>query len=202
VRATDEELVRRLVAKEDAAYEALLREHGPWMLGLARRLLEDDGEAEDAVQDACLSAFRALPAFHGDARLSTWLHRIVVNAALMRLRRKRRRLEASIDAFLPAFRPDRTHESPVTDWRSDATDEIATEETRRAVRLAVRTLPSPYRAVVVLRDVEGLAMEEVATLLDLSLAGAKSRLHRARLMLRAHLAPLFEESTGVVRRAR
>jgi RNA polymerase sigma-70 factor (ECF subfamily) len=162
------------------------------MLGLARRLLGDE-EAEDAVQDACLSAFRSIGSFEGKARVSTWLHRIVVNAALMRLRTRKRRLESTVEGLLPTFRADRSHVLPPTTWRDQPHAALEDEETAREVRRAVDRVPAPYRTVLVLRDVEGLEIGEIARLLGLTLSGAKSRLHRARQALRALLEPVLSE---------
>jgi RNA polymerase sigma-70 factor (ECF subfamily) len=188
----DAELLVRLRAGDGCAYEEVLRLHGSWMLGLARRLLGDE-EAEDAVQDACLSAFRSIGSFEGKARVSTWLHRIVVNAALMRLRTRKRRLESTVDALLPTFRADRTYSAPPATWRDQPHALMEDEETAGAVRRAVGRVPAPYRTVLVLRDVEGLEIGEIARLLGLTLSGAKSRLHRARQALRTLLEPVLAE---------
>src|SRR5205085_3204271 len=99
----DADLVARLRAGDEAAYETLVREQGGRMLSVARRLLRDEDEARDAVQESFLSAFRSIGSFEGHSRLSTWLHRIVVNTALMRLRKRKSRRETSIDELLPKF---------------------------------------------------------------------------------------------------
>jgi RNA polymerase sigma-70 factor (ECF subfamily) len=203
-RSSDEpDLVRRLRAGEPQAYEELVRENGPWMLGLARRLLGDATEAEDAVQDACLSAFRAIGSFQGTSRLGTWLHRIVVNAALMRLRGRKSLAGGALGGIPTGFLPSGAHAAPVAEWRDGSLLALEREEVRDAIREAVGALPAPYRTAFVLRDVEGLPIEEVARLLDVSVPGAKTRLHRARQALRATLAPWFaEEEPWVLRGAR
>src|SRR5262245_22430058 len=116
---TDEaDLHRRLRAGEPAAFETLVRANIGRMLAVARRLLRHEEDARDAVQEAFLSAFRALPQFDGAARLSTWLHRIAVNAALGRLRKQKRHPEQPIDELLPDFQDDGHHRSrPVEAWR-------------------------------------------------------------------------------------
>jgi RNA polymerase sigma-70 factor (ECF subfamily) len=195
--------VERLRAGDGAAFEALLRDHGSWMMGLARRLLGDDGEAEDAVQDACLSAFRGIGSFEGGSRLATWLHRVVVNAALMRLRARRRRPERPFDVTGGAFSPEGGHAGSVLDWTDQPARALEADEVRQVVRGAVADLPASYRSVFVLRDVEGLPMDEVARLLDLTVSGAKSRLHRARQELRRVLAQeLFADDRPAIRAAR
>ena len=109
-------LLERLRAGEAAAFERLVREQGGRMLAVARRFLREDEDARDAVQDAFLSAFRSLDSFEGQAKLSTWLHRIVVNAALMKLRARKRRPEESIEELLPRFLEDGHQAEPATPW--------------------------------------------------------------------------------------
>src|SRR5512135_3173100 len=102
----DGELVARLRAGDGAAFESVVRSHGPRLLAVARRFLRNEQDAQDALQDAFLSAFRSIDGFQGEARLSTWLHRIVVNAALMKLRSRKGRTEEPIDDLLPQFVED------------------------------------------------------------------------------------------------
>jgi len=179
-------LLTRLRAGEQAAYEELTRRHGGRMLAVARRLLRHEEEAEDAVQEAFLAAWRALPRFEGQSRLGTWLHRIVVNAALMRLRARRRRPEAAIEDLLPHF--DETgHRIEDAPPLPAADTELARAQLRAAVRRCIDRLPESHRTVILLRDVEELDTREVATLLGISEAAAKVRLHRARQALRTLL---------------
>jgi len=134
------------------------------------------------VQEALLSAFRAIGSFEGTARLTTWLHRIVVNAALMRLRSRRRRREDHIDDLLPRFDEDGRFAEPVVPWETDAL--LERHETRALVRRAIDRLPESYRTVLVLRDIEELDTEETAVALGLQVNAVKTRLHRARQALR------------------
>jgi RNA polymerase sigma-70 factor (ECF subfamily) len=97
------DLVERLRSGDDAAYEFIVREYGGRLFTVARRLMGNDADAQDALQDGLLSAFRSIDRFKGDSKLSTWLHRVVVNAALMRLRSQKRRRERTIDDLLPVF---------------------------------------------------------------------------------------------------
>src|SRR5262245_12156286 len=106
---TEQAFVARLKAGDDAAYEELVRTRGGHLLAVARRLLRDEEAARDAVQDAFLSAFRSIQRFDGHSQLSTWLHRIVVNAALMRLRSRQRRPEQSLESSMPRFAEDGHH---------------------------------------------------------------------------------------------
>ncbi len=188
------ELVARLQANDGAAFAELVRAQGPRMLAVARRLLRDDDDAADAVQEAFISAFRAIGNFEGGAKLSTWLHRIVVNASLMRLRNRTRRPELSIDELLPKFENDGGHVDEPREWRSpEPLDALERRETRERVRALIDQLPTDYRTVLLLRDIEGLDTKETAELLGVTPNAAKIRLHRARLALRTLLDPHMRE---------
>ena len=188
-RRDDAALLARLRAGEEAAFAELVRGQTAHLLAVARRILRDEEEAQDAVQDAFLAAFRHLPRFHGEARLSTWLHRIAVNAALMRLRSRRRRREDPIDPLLPRFEPDGHHRDPVPGWRADPEAALGSRETADLVRACIDRLPESYRVALVLRDVEGLDNAQAAGALGLGVDAFKMRLHRARQALRTLLAP-------------
>ncbi|HVP28729.1 MAG TPA: sigma-70 family RNA polymerase sigma factor [Myxococcota bacterium] len=183
----DAALLARLRAGEESAFAELVASCGGRMLAVARRLVGDEGVAEDVVQEAFLAAFRALPGFEGESRLSTWLHRIVVNAALMRLRAARRRPEEKLDDLLPRFDDTglRLPEAEHPAERADAALERA--EARAIVRSCIARLPETHRTVLVLRDVEALDTEEVSRLLGLSRECVKTRLHRARQALKTLL---------------
>jgi RNA polymerase sigma-70 factor (ECF subfamily) len=187
-------LVARLQASDAAAFAELVRAQGPRMLAVARRLLRSDDDAADAVQEAFISAFRAIGNFEGGAKLSTWLHRIVVNASLMRLRNRARRPEVSIDDLLPKFVEDGGHVDEPREWRSpEPLDALERRETRELVRGLIDRLPTDYRTVLLLRDIEGLDTKETAELLGVTPNAAKIRLHRARLALRTLLDPHMRE---------
>ena len=190
------ELLARLRARDDAAYESWVRASAPRVLGVVRRLLRNEQDAQEVAQDAFLSAFRGLASFDGSARLSTWLHRIAVNAALMRLRTKRRHPEEPIDELLPRFQADGYHEHPPSAWAAHSERAVASAEVRKAVRAAIDELPEIYRDVLVLRDIEELTTEEAAHALGITIAALKTRLHRARLALRERLDDLMRELEG------
>ena len=181
-------LVDGLRCGEPASFERLVREHGGAMLAVARRYLRGEDDARDVVQDALLAAFRGIAGFAADAKLSTWLHRIVVNCALMRLRSRRRRPEESLDDLLPAFDERGAFAAAVVDW-DDAAAETLLErrELRHAVRRCIDRLPESYRSLLMLRDIDELDTDETAALLGLSVSAVKSRLHRARQALRCLL---------------
>lgn len=190
IDAVDSALLAALRAGEESAFETLVRTQGGRMLSVARRFLGNDEDAQDAVQEAFLSAFKALAEFDGRSKLSTWLHRIVVNAALMKLRSQKRRPEQSIDDLLPKFKDDGHEAGPRTRWK-DSVTEAERSETQRLIREQILTLPETYRTVLLLRDIEEHDTETVARMLDVSPATVKVRLHRARQALRTLLDPLF-----------
>lgn len=192
--ADNRTLLERLKAGEQEAFESLVYEHGGRLLAVARHFLASEEDARDAVQEAFLSAFRALPRFRGESSLATWLHRIVINAALMKLRRASRAPERSIEELLPRFDGQGRHLEPVEPWdEAGASPEAVASnaEARQAIRACVQSLPLSHRVVLVLRDVEGLSTHETARLLALTPNAVKIRLHRARLALRGLLAPHF-----------
>ncbi len=159
------------------------------MLAVARRMLRNDEEARDALQEAFLLAFRGLPNFQGQSRLSTWLHRIVVNAALMKLRRRRAHPEESIEPLLPTFLEDGHSTHSYGDWSESAETLLERAEVCSLVRASIDRLPKTYRTVLLLRDIEELDTTEVAGMLGISANAVKIRLHRARQALRELLDP-------------
>ena len=188
MRANDEtierELIRRLRAGDEDAFETMVKEYSGRMLTVARRFLRVEQDARDAVQEALISAFRAIGDFAGEARLSTWLHRIVVNASLMQLRKRRRRNEESIEELLPCF-------SETGDWVKEDRNGInlrdaalERRDTREMVRRCIDRLPDNYRNVLLMRDIQDLDTREVADMLGAHPNNIKVRLHRAHQALR------------------
>ncbi len=193
IGASDESsLLKRLQAGEDDAYRELLRIHGAPLLAVARRFMRNEEDARDCLQDALLSAFRSIDRFEGKAKLGTWLHRIVVNACLMKLRARKRKPEELVDPQLPEF-DDYGFRIRPTEMASVSADELLErEEVREQVRKGINTLPENYRTVLVLRDIEEFNTAETAEMLGLTPGAVKVRLHRARLALRSQIESLFE----------
>jgi RNA polymerase sigma-70 factor (ECF subfamily) len=183
----DAVLITGLRSGDSGAFETLLREYGPRLLRLARRFLANEEDARDALQDAMVSVYRSIDAFEATSSLTTWLHRIVVNAALMKLRTKRRRPEEDIQQYLPRFVEDGHQREPSTPWTESADQVIEREELRAAVREAIAKLPDAYRIVLHLRDIEELSTAETAEILGTTKNIVKIRLHRARQALRKML---------------
>lgn len=193
--ADDAALLTALRAGDDVAFETLVRRFSGRMLTVARRLVTNEADAQECLQEALLSAFKALPGFDGRSQLGTWLHRIVVNAALMKLRTRRRHPECSIDNLLPAFLDDGHQRNPGRPWKAEPAV-LEREETRDTVRRKIHELPENYRTVLLLRDIEEYDTETVAQLLDLTTTAVKVRLHRARQALRSLLEPVFGGATS------
>jgi len=167
-----------------ADFEALMRQHNRMLFRTARAILRDDAEAEDALQEAYLQAYRSLGEFRGEAQISTWLARIVANEALMRLRKQARRAAiVPIDASVPA---DEVAQVEMDMEKPDAAAQRS--EMRRLLEAQIDALPEAYRAVFMLRAVEELSVEETAEVLGLPAGTVRTRLFRARAMLREAMA--------------
>ena len=184
---TDGEFIERIGAGDQAAFALLMRKYNRVLFRTARAILRDDAEAEDALQEAYLAAYRAMPSFRGDARLSTWLVRIVANQALAR----RRKLVRSAEVISLEGPASGEAEGYAESGSSDpGTPERATlrGETRRLIETSIDALPEAFRAVFILRAVEEMSVEEVAASLEIPEATVRSRHFRARGMLREALS--------------
>jgi RNA polymerase sigma-70 factor (ECF subfamily) len=190
----DATLLARLRAGDNDAYEELVRAQTGRLLAVARRYLPSEEDARDAVQDAFLSAFRSIDSFEGNAQLSTWLHRIAVNASLMKLRTRRRKPETPIEELLPGFLEDGHMLEPAAEWRELSDEALLRKEIRALIHAAIDRLPESYRNVLQLRDIEGFDTQETASAMGLSENAVKTRLHRARQALRGLLDPELRRS--------
>jgi RNA polymerase sigma-70 factor (ECF subfamily) len=194
----DRALVEAL-RREPSAADDLLATYGDRACRLATRITGNPQDAEEAVQDAFWCVIRRIDTFRGESTFCSWLYRIVANAAYQKLRRRAaRRRELSLDEMLPAFDHCGKHVEPVPDWSASVDDPARQTELRAALSAAIEELPPDYRAVVVLRDVEGLAHCEIGDALGLTVGNVKTRVHRARLFLRQrlerHLSPSRAEA--------
>lgn len=176
---------------ERGAVEQFVRHHAGWMLAVASRILRDGGHAEDAVQNAFVAIFANLDRFEERSALRTWMHRIVVNEALMLLRKQNRLREDPIDPLLPVF--DEKGCRIEDDWTIFQTPEAIMQQSQSAARIAelIDQLPEKYRIILLLRDIEEMSTAKVADRLELSEANVKVRLHRARAALKRLLEPLI-----------
>ncbi len=156
-------------------------------------MLRDEEDARDCVQEALLSAHRALGDFEGRARLGTWLHRIATNAALMRLRKRRTQQEEPFEEGLPSFDRFGNRLGPERSNALSPEELLQRADARKRVWEALDALPESYRTVLLLRDIEGFSTRETAEWLETTEGGVRVRLHRARSALKERLRPLFAE---------
>ena len=193
---TDADLVARIGRRDQAAFETLMRRHNARLFRVARAILKDDAEAEDALQDAYLDAYRRIGDFRGESQLATWLTRIVINQALMRLRRQKRDR-----VVVPVRRPARRRNAnlPEADMADDKTesptDATMRAEVRRMLERRIDELPVAFRTVFVMREVEDMTVEETAACLSIPAATVRTRLFRARALLREALARDMDSAT-------
>jgi RNA polymerase sigma-70 factor (ECF subfamily) len=173
--------------------EQIFRDYAPRIYNLAQRMLGNEADAEDVTQDVLLQLVRKLDTFRGQSAFPTWLHRVTVNAALAHRRKRAHREERRVHDPLDNFLEDGGHAVDVRRWSVTPDRAALDHETHSLIEKAIKELPEIYRDIYVLADVEGLPNSEIAEMLDLSVAAVKSRLHRARLLMRNALAPHFEE---------
>jgi len=192
----DEHLVALALRGEGSAFRAIIQRYNRRLYRVARGIVRDDGEAEDILQDAYVRAFAALSQFHGNASLSTWLTRIVLNEALGRLRRQRRTVTLDVLDQIAHQGDSHVIKFPGVSVAPDPESAAARAEVRRLLEHAVDELPDFFRLVFMMRDIEGLSIEETAANLNIPAATVKTRLHRARRLLRQAL----DEKLGLVLR--
>ena len=191
----DVDLLARLRVGDPAAIEQLMEAYGDRVYRLAFGVTRNEADAQEVVQDVFLTVCRKHSTFEGRAALSTWIYRVAMNAALNKRRGKRAELETSLDAELPTYLADGHREGPrpylLADWSNTPEQELLSGESRAVLTRAIEGLPAHYRAVLLLRDVEGLSNEETAALVGESVSSVKSRLHRARMAIREQLTRHF-----------
>jgi RNA polymerase sigma-70 factor (ECF subfamily) len=186
-------LLTALRRGDERAFACVVEANGGRLLAVAKRILRNPEDASEAVQEAFLQAFRAIDRFEGESKLSTWLHRITVNACLLRLRHAKRHPESALEELLPHFDETghRVDAHTDADWPDDVLSRMERSELEQRVRDAIARLPENFRTVVLLRDIEGMSTEETALALGIRPEAAKMRLHRARQALRSLLEPHF-----------
>ena len=164
----------------DQEFSQLAEEHSGFVYNVAYRMMGNQHDAEEVAQDAFISAYRARDRFRGDAQPTTWLYRITVNAALMRIRKDKRRKEMTVSE-------DAQPDAPSTDWTQSPVASAMNTELGERIQEAINELPEDLQTAVVLRDVQGLTNEEAAEVLEISISALKARLHRGRVALRGIL---------------
>ena len=187
-------LVDAARAGDIGAFESLVRRYDRNVFRIAQHITQNREDAEDVVQDAFLKAYQNLGQFQGQSKFYTWLVRIAVNEALMRLRRRRPERMVSIDEDVKTEQDSMPRE--IADWSPNPEQQYTQSELKDILGKTIQGLPPSFRTVVVLRDVEGLSTEETASALELSVPAVKSRLLRARLQLRERLNKYFKRRDG------
>jgi RNA polymerase sigma-70 factor (ECF subfamily) len=191
-------LIARILAGEKELFHELIRPYERMVYLTLFSIIKNETDAEDGAQEAIINAYRHLGSFRGDAKFSTWLTTIAINEGRKRLRKAKGAAEESIEEETEAHEGDYTP-APLTDWREIPLEALERKELREALRVAVTELPSIYRQVFTLRDLEELNIEETAQALGINPGAVKVRLHRARMMLQKRLVP-FLKTTAPARR--
>jgi RNA polymerase sigma-70 factor (ECF subfamily) len=193
-KVSDVELVERFKGGAIDAYEELLVRYESRVMNLALRFTRNQEDAEEVVQDVFVTLFRKIDGFRGQSAFSSWVHRIVVNTAFMKLRKRRQSHTISIEDLAPAIKQYCVEREALTGLHAHAM--TVSRELQETLQGALERLPLQYRAVFVLRDVDGLSNQETGEILGLTVPAVKSRLHRARIMLRKKLHRYYEDFTG------
>jgi RNA polymerase sigma-70 factor (ECF subfamily) len=197
-RKTDSELVNGVMHREESCFEELLERYGSKVLNLAMRITRNQEDAEEILQDVFITVFTKIGSFEHKAQFSSWLYRVTMNSSFMKIRARNRRRTVSLEDVEPNIRQN---------WVGNRTEMFDVDfmssrhELREAIQSAVEELPEDYRAIFVLRDIDGLSNEAVSQVLQLSVPAVKSRLHRSRLLMRerlkSHYAQLAEGVAGL-----
>lgn len=185
------ELVNRARSGDVTAFTELVNRYERRIFRLAKRITQNDEDAEDVLQDAFLKAYEHLDRFQGNSKFYTWLVRITVNEALMKLRKRKSDRTVPLDE--PMETGEETVQREIAVWEGNPEQKYTQDELHGILENAIQSLAPPYRTVFVLRDVEEMSTEETAVALDLSIPAVKSRLLRARLQLREKLTRLFKK---------
>lgn len=188
-------LIERVKEGDHRAFELIFDRYVSRVYRQALRLTGNEADAEDVVQDVFLLAYRKAKTFQGKSEFSTWLYRLTMNAALTKLRQRKREKEVSLDDYLPQFREDGRHLIPVVDWSQDIDKLVTGSEINQIIRQVLDQLSSVDRAVVVMSDLEDISNREIGEALGLTIQAVKARLHRARLFLRGKLSASLGHST-------
>ena len=192
-KEVEEKLVREFQAGNREAYDQLADIYQKKIYGLSYNLTRNHMDAQDVTQEVLLTLFRKINMFQGKSAFSSWVYRITLNASYMKLRRKKKEPNISIDEVMPLFNGAGFQKQKIKDWSENTESLMFTNETRSVIKNAVDLLPEKEQVVFLLRDVEGFSTEKTSGILDLTTPAVKSRLHRARLFLRKKLSNYFEE---------
>jgi len=187
----DSHLIELILEKKDMdAFEKLMEKYQDRVWRLARGITRSDSDAEDVLQDVFLTVFRKLKSFEGRSSFSSWLYRIAANASYMKIRSRKGTQAYAPEDIAPLV--DKDEADAKSEWANDPEEVLGSKEAVGVITEAIDMLPREYRAVLVLRDIEGFDNKEVADMLGLTVPAIKSRLHRGRIFLRKKLNDFFE----------
>ncbi|NIO06985.1 MAG: sigma-70 family RNA polymerase sigma factor [Deltaproteobacteria bacterium] len=189
---SEAELVEALKRKDPKALESIITQHGGMMYRTALRIVGQD-ETEEVLQETFLKVYQKIHTFNGHAALTTWLYRIVLHTALMRLRARSRSREDLLDSMDSQFTEEGAFRHELVDWELSPENTVLRHEALTLLSNTIKDLPETYQEVYVLAEIEGLPHQQIATTLDVSVGVVKTRLHRARLFLRKVLDDYFTE---------
>jgi RNA polymerase sigma-70 factor (ECF subfamily) len=193
-KITDVALVNEFKKGDLTAFEEIVSRYEVKVMNLSLRFTRNQEDAEEVMQDVFTTVYRKIDGFRGQSAFSSWLYRIVVNAAFMKLRKKKQSQTISMEDLAPAVKQYCMERDNAANTHSHGV--AVTRELQEVLQKAIDRLPDQYRAVFVLRDVDGLSNQETGEILDLSIPAVKSRLHRSRIMLRKKLQRYYEDFTG------
>ena len=192
---SDTDLVNGIANKEESCFEELLLRYGNKVHNLALRITRNQEDAEEILQDVFITVFTKVNSFEHKAQFSSWLYRVTMNSSFMKIRARNRRRSVYLEDIDASTRQN---------WVGNRTEMFdidfmsSRHEVREAIERAIKDLPDDYRAIFVLRDIDGLSNEAVSKVLNLSVPAVKSRLHRSRLLIRQQLKYLYERTTDTV----
>jgi len=187
----DNSLVEQFRLGNSESFEILLRKYEAKVYNLAIRLTRNTEDAEEVLQDVFVTVYRKIESFEGKAKFSSWLYRVTVNAAFMKLRKRKQDHSILLDDLISQINNKSLHDVKSSSSKSDYM--TVSKEMRDMIEGAISKLPGDYRAVFILRDIDGLSNKEVGEILNLTIPAVKSRLHRSRLMLRKRLKSYYED---------
>ncbi len=187
----EKEIVEALKVGDEGAFRHLIANYSARLMRKAEQMLGCREDAHECVQECFLQVYRKISDFRGEAGLYTWMHRILVNNCLMKIRKRKRQNMVSIDTLMPEFDENNCRIEPLWQELLSAEELLSRRETRSAVQSGISSLPDDYRLILILRDIEGYTTAEAAQVLSISESAAKVRLHRSRSALKKILEPML-----------
>ncbi len=187
---TDRQLISEIKNNNESCFEELINRYSTKVFNLAMRITRNQEDAEDVLQEVCATVYTKIASFEGKSQFSSWLYRVAMNSSFMKIRSRKRRRTVSIEDLEPGGHQNwGSNRAELTDIDTMSTR----HELREAIERAVDDLPKEYKAIFVLRDIDGLSNQSVSEVLELSVPAVKSRLHRSRLLMREKLQPHYDE---------